>query len=146
MPLAVGSNVLGDLKFGFKFTHIERKNDHGRGSLLRPGTPGLSFTRDYIDPDYDPNPMLDGKSQLGIVYDIDRLIDYVDPYVKAESYPGGHFDLSSPMTGSNNRYNTDHNTYAAYIMTKLNFLGNLVNFIPGVRFESDDNKDTGLLS
>lgn len=134
VPFNVSNKISGYFKFGGKYTSIDRKNDRDTGLLVPGGNvpedPLLHFSN-WLDEEYDPGVLLNGLTDLGLITNpelssiiYDRLNDFYNV---------------SPYHGGNNDYEANENVYAGYVMAKLKY-GELITIIPGIRFESDDDK------
>ncbi len=132
IPIPLGDRLSGMIKLGGKYTKINRKSDQNTGLLVAAGLPNhpLLEIENWIDPNYDPGDVLDGKTSLGLI---------LDPQHSYMIYNdlGEHYNVS-PFHGPNNDYEGDENIYAGYLMFKLN-VGKWLTMIPGVRYEQDDN-------
>jgi TonB-dependent receptor len=136
IPLTFGDRLSGMIKLGGKYTKINRKSDQNTGLLVAVGIPDdpLLDVKNWIDPNYDPGKVLNGLTTLGLILDPTHGYTIYDRL--------GEYYNVSPFHGSNNDYEGIENTYAGYLMVKLNF-SQWVTVIPGVRYEQDDNNYQG---
>jgi len=84
--------------------------------------------------DYNPDPVLNGLTNLGLFFDVDKI---------QERWPGILADPKNtafyqPLATDNKDFRMTENYYAGYVMMKLNALNEMITFIPGFRYEGDE--------
>jgi len=137
VPFNLGTKIAGYFKFGGKYTRLEKSNDEIKGKAMsgdfeQAGRADMVDPANWLDPEYDPGKVLNGLTELGLILDAEKIRDFYNQ----------NKDLieskASPFWGEADNYETKDNIFAGYVMAKVSY-GQLLTFIPGVRYEAEDN-------
>lgn len=103
----------------------------------------------FIDNDYKHSEFIKGRYTLGPVADIDLMRDIVDvlkttrlKLIELGQHDPGYFGQAHKTSVTNDYFGTEH-LFASYIMANIN-ITNKIKFIPGVRYEVQRTKYTGV--
>lgn len=147
MPFDLGSGIAGFFQTGLKYTGKVRTNNtaevqtaFGVVDTIGMSNPGLWTMygnhiqmANFIEPGVSINNFLSGSYDFGPVLNPTALDNFYNDYAS-------HYSLN--RFNQLNNYTAAENTYAGYLMAKLNITKNLM-LLPGFRYELSDNKYTG---
>ncbi len=130
----LSDRVSGFLKFGGLFKQIDRESRAVWGEMFS-RTPDEIPSIDQFPTDYDPDPVLNGKTNIGFKWDVTQFTDRWDDWLNRFR---SITEIDNPIKGPNDDYNMTEKYYAGYFMLKLNAFRNLLTIIPGVRYDRED--------
>ncbi len=147
MPFDLGANVSGFLQGGVKYTGKVRTNNatatqtaFGVIDTIGQINPGMWTMygdhiqmSNFIEPGISIQNFLNGSYEFGPVLNPTSLDNFYNQY--QSWYTLNRFNEL-------NNYTAAENTYAGYVMAKVNIMKNLM-ILPGFRYELSDNKYTG---
>lgn len=139
-PFYLGNQLWGFLKIGGLFKQVERESRAKWGEMFTGVFKGSNPSITEFPTDYDPDPVLDGKTKIGFKWDVDQLSDRWDKWLTIDRHIT---EIDNPIKGPNDDYDINEKYYAGYFMLKLNAFHNLLTFIPGVRYDREEISATG---
>jgi TonB-dependent receptor len=137
-PFYLSNQLSGFLKGGGLFKQIERESREKAANIYRGRHVGPDPMVDPFFDDYDPNPVLDGKTKLGFSLNADTVSNCWDVWRYS---PKAYWD--NPLIARNINYDMTEKYSAGYLMLELKTFDNLLTFIPGVRYERSDISGNG---
>jgi TonB-dependent receptor len=143
----ISTDINGYIKFGGKFKGTNRNQAFTEAQLFADLVdPWMSMrSSDYIDQEYTPNNFLNGRADLGLILDVNKIKPFYDNYSSSPRFAHSIF-YAYKRSVSNDagipNYQAKENITSFYVMPRVNF-GTLVTFIPSLRYEKVNNKYFG---
>jgi TonB-dependent receptor len=134
----LGQTISGFVKSGGKLRHVNRSNDENNVHSIASYLDKKVYIEDWLDPDYDPGKVLNGRTELGLILDPARNRPFFDDFSSRLSY----FNADNDFIGDNNDYEATENIRAGYLMAQFRY-ADLLTLTPGIRYESEDNNYVG---
>jgi len=136
-PLKLGKSLAGYFKFGGKYVNTKKDRMSKSGGCLSTHLGAWTAYGPWIEHGYDPGKVLGGRTEIGIVLDPMRTVD-LHNWAK-KNVPEWTRKRKFSDSGDTN---LSENISAAYAMFSLKYK-DLIRFIPGIRYESENNYYTG---
>lgn len=156
VPFLVNHWFNGHIKVGGKFNGLQRENDQGSSTVnvyhggstqardvIAEGVPYLGLETGrlrtpmevFLDNNYGRSTLLDGAYPIGWIADVDVLMDATRALQDVD-----YFETTPPNQRGND-YDGIERIGAGYAMAEMN-IGNMITFMPGVRYEEEYSRYT----
>ncbi len=133
IPFNLSKQASGYFKTGGLVKYIERESREEAGEIYGGRNPNGDPVQGDFATDYNPDPVLAGRTKLGFSLNSDKVSSSWDSWKNA---PLAYF--GNPYLSNNVNYDMTEKYYAGFVMLNISAFNNLVTFIPGLRYERAD--------